>query len=238
MRLHTFTNEGLAEFSQNLLLVKTGAATDLDKDNLFSAINIRKYRIDIDLPEFDPLTSKNEFIVTLTRILEPIELRKELYNSYLWSWLSAYYFDLVCPFEVDRRNPKAEERHILSSENWRRYYRHLIAAPVRLYTELGDLAVGYLDGKIDVHGEYFEQLASAQDIATSPGIIEAANILFWDFNGNRFKHGSRGKDKPGTIRRFARDVIPQYQMTYDLNSMRGQEIVSLLPHEFDRWLED
>lgn len=181
MKLHFFTKDGLTEFSQNLLLIKSGLTMDLDKDQLFSNINVRKHRVDIDLPEFNPSTSKYDFIVSLTTILEPIELRKEFYNSNLWSWLSAYYFDLVCPPEGDRRYPKAEERHILSPENWRRYYRHLIAAPVRLFTELGELAVGYLDGDINVHGEYFEQLASAQDIATSPGIIEAANILFWDY---------------------------------------------------------
>ena len=236
MKLHTFTKEGLSEFSQNLLLIKSGVTIDLDKESLFSNINIKKHRVDIELPEFDQSTSKYDFIVSLTNTLEPIELRKEFYNTYLWSWLSAFYFDLVCPVEGDERSPKAEERHILSSENWRRYYRHLIAAPVRLFTELGELAVCYLKGDINVHGEYFEQLASAQDIATSPGIIEAANILFWDFDRGTFKFGSRGKDRPGTIRRFARDIIPQFQMTYDLNSMSGEEIVDLLPAEFDRWL--
>jgi hypothetical protein len=60
--------------------------------------------------------------------------------------------------------------------------------------------------------------------------------LFWDFDKKSFKLGSRGKEKPGTIRRYARDIIPQFQMTYDLNSMHGKEIVDLLPSEFDRWL--
>lgn len=236
MKLHTFTKEGIIEFRQNLIEIRSGATNDLDNNRLFSDININKYEIDIDLPDFDPVTSKYDFIVSLTDTLQPIDLRKEFYNSFLWSWLSAFYFDLVCPLEEGIRHPKAEERHILSSENWRRYYRHLIAAPARLYIELGELSVGYLDGSINVHGEYFEQLASTQDIATSPGIIEAANILFWDFERRSFKHGSRGKDRPGTIRRFARDIIPQFQMTFDLNSMSGQEIVNLLPSEFDRWL--
>ena len=236
MKLHTFTKEGLLEFQQNLILIKAGATNDLDEERLFTAINNKKHEIDIDLPEFSSTTTKYDFIIALTQALEPIELRRELYNSYLWSWLSAFYFDLVCPLENGFRSPKAEERHILSAENWRRYYRHLIAAPVRLYKELGGLSIGYLDGSINVHGEYFEQLASAQDIATSPGIIEAANILFWNFDKKSFKTGSRGKDKPGTIRRYARDIIPQFQMTYDLNSMNGKEIVELLPPEFKKWL--
>jgi hypothetical protein len=236
MKLYTFTSEGIDEFRKNLILIKSGEATDLDKESLFSAKNIRRYEIDIELPEFNPGTSKRDFIIILTNSLQPLELRKEYYNTFLWSWLTAFYFDLVCPLEEDVRHPKAEERYILSSNDWRRYYRHLIASPLRLYFELGDLSIGYLDGNINVHGEYFEQLASTQDIATSPGIIDASTILFWDFERGTFKHGSRGKDRPGTIRRFARDIIPQFQMTYDLNSMRGQEIVELLPPEFDRWL--
>ena len=51
-------------------------------------------------------------------------------------------------------------------------------------------------------------------------------------SGN-LKRGAAGKGA-GSARRFVR-IIRQYQMTYDLNSMNGKEIVELLPYEFAKW---
>jgi len=39
---------------------------------------------------------------------------------------------------------------------------------------------------------------------------------------------------PGTLYRFI-DVVQQLGLTYDLYSMTGDQILQLLPSEFDRW---
>jgi hypothetical protein len=41
---------------------------------------------------------------------------------------------------------------------------------------------------------------------------------------------------PGSLYRFI-DVIQQLDVTYDLYSMSGPEVVSLLPEEFSSWLD-
>jgi len=236
MKLHILTEEGLTEFRYYLNGLRTGEIADLDRDNLFTENLSIQFEKEIEM--FDlKVNSKKEFIIELIEMLKDINLKENYYNVELWSWISVYYFDIVCPKINDLRKPGADDRHILNPDNWQRYYRHLIAAPIRLYLELRELAIGYLDGSPNTHGEFFEQLASSQELATSPSVIEAANILFWDNEKKEFKRGSRGKNKPGTIRRYARDIIPQFQMTYDLNSMSGEEIIELLPDEFSGWLE-
>jgi hypothetical protein len=42
------------------------------------------------------------------------------------------------------------------------------------------------------------------------------------------------KSSPGTLLRFI-DIIQQLDLTYDLYSMSGEEILALLPPEFDKW---
>ncbi|MFO7599969.1 MAG: hypothetical protein R6X27_09205 [Candidatus Desulfacyla sp.] len=42
------------------------------------------------------------------------------------------------------------------------------------------------------------------------------------------------KNAPGTLYRFI-DVVQQLDLTYDLYSMTGEQILQLLPNEFDRW---
>lgn len=62
-------------------------------------------------------------------------------------------------------------------------------------------------------------------------------MLYWDDQKNTIKKRARNKTGPGVLRRFTKDIIPQFQMTYDLNSMNGEEILNLLPSEFNDWLD-
>ena len=60
-------------------------------------------------------------------------------------------------------------------------------------------------------------------------------LLYFDEERGRPKVGAAVKTKkPGTLRRFV-DVIRQFDLTYDFYSMTGQEILALLPAEFDRF---
>jgi len=107
-----------------------------------------------------------------------------------------------------------------------------------LFAELDGLSKIYLAGPPYRHGDLLEQLASRQEIATNKGIVEAATILYWDDQKNTIKKGARNKTGPGILRRFIKDIIPQFQMTYDLNSMNGEGLISLLPAEFNEWLDN
>jgi hypothetical protein len=89
--------------------------------------------------------------------------------------------------------------------------------------------------KANRHGDILEQLASRQEIATVKGILEAVILLYWDTNKNHPKLGTTNRNKIGNLRRFTGSIMPQFQMTYDLNSMNGIDILKLLPHEFDEW---
>jgi len=95
--------------------------------------------------------------------------------------------------------------------------------------------VQFLIGSFAKRGEVTEQFGAYQEIALNKGIIDAANILYWDNVTKNLKRGAAGKGGRSS-RRLVR-IIRQYQMTYDLNSMKGKEIVSLLPGEFAKWNE-
>lgn len=64
--------------------------------------------------------------------------------------------------------------------------------------------------------------------------MEAAYALYFDNTSQKPKRGSLMKNSPGTLYRFI-DVVQQLDLTYDLYSMTGDQILQLLPGEFDRW---
>jgi hypothetical protein len=84
----------------------------------------------------------------------------------------------------------------------------------------------------DETGDFLAQLMGRQEIGTNRAVIEAAKTLYWDDDKKRPKRGSSPQEhKPGTLRRFI-DVLQQFDLTYDLYSISGEELIRLLPDEF------
>jgi hypothetical protein len=82
-------------------------------------------------------------------------------------------------------------------------------------------------------GEIVEQLSARQEIAACPAVIAAASELYNDAERRTFKKGAAGRSR-GSIVRLIK-VLQQYQLTYDLYSLSGRQLVSMLPSEFDRF---
>lgn len=170
-------------------------------------------------------------------IVDTLSLQKNkhlYYNVGLWTWLSAFYFDQVCPMHNGQRKPGQEARHVLQEpKNYKVYYRHLLAGPARIYAELGDKGRIFLAGDLAKRGDLVEQLQAYQNIGLNRSIIEAADNLYWDEAKHNLKRGV-GSKGPGSPRRFV-NVIGQFELTYDLNSMKSESILELLPNEFKKW---
>jgi hypothetical protein len=92
-----------------------------------------------------------------------------------------------------------------------------------------------LAGPLHVHGEAAEQLGAYQDVITCKPLIAAIASLAWDIDRARLKRGFSGSG-PGSARRVP-VIAKQFRLTYDLDAMRSEQILELLPREFDRFKE-
>ncbi|MBN2491779.1 MAG: hypothetical protein JXQ29_13110 [Planctomycetes bacterium] len=152
----------------------------------------------------------------------------------LWSWLSLYYFDQVCPPARDgSRKPGRDYRHILDPD-FRYAHRHLLAGPFGVYRLHGERAALLLCTRVHVENRFHHELASRQSFISNPAILEAAHRLY-EGRRRRPKRGAQGgRAEPGTLGRFI-DVVQQLEVNYDLYSMDPEAILDLLPPEFDSW---
>ena len=119
-------------------------------------------------------------------------------------------------------------------------HRHLIGGAYVVYTvyDLGeDISQLLLSTPPYIESKFNHELATRQSFITNKGIMEAAFRLYFDPSLKKPKRGAQLKKKaPGTLYRFI-DVIQQLDLNYDLYSMTGNEIISILPAEFDKWKE-
>ena len=227
-------DEGIRKFRQYLEDLREGSASAPPRDILTDAWCSAKLTINIEI-ENKTFSNRMEAAKYLYEILRPLGHSKMDQNVGLWSWLSLYYFDQVCPpIAGGKRRPGHISRHILDLDS-RRYYRHLLAGPVNVFKLHGNKALLLLGNPVHRPTKFFEEFSSRQVFITNSGVIEAANLLYYDYQKNIAKRGAAVTTrKAGTVHRFI-DVIQQLDLNYDLYSMNGEEILGLLPPEFNKW---
>lgn len=99
-----------------------------------------------------------------------------------------------------------------------------------LVREHGDTVRYMLSNPLWKRGEFTEQLTGRSYFLSCKGIMQAANLLYADNIRNTWKRGAASK-KDGSVRRFGL-VVRQFELTYDVISLSGAEIIGLLPKEF------
>lgn len=170
---------------------------------------------------------------TLAPVGPPNQLRSD---KGLWSWLALAWIDELAPAVLGRRTMKATPRWILAAEDYSRYYRHLLAGPYSIYAAhiaAPEVAQAVLATAVEKPGEIVEQFASRQMLVSSPGVMGALTSLYYDPTTERLRKGSAGKDA-GSSRRFAM-MLQQFDLTFDIYEMTADELLELLPAEFDRF---
>jgi hypothetical protein len=155
----------------------------------------------------------------------------------LWAWLALFYFEQLCPSDRSgRARPGERARWIPLVEDFRRYYRHLIAGPYRVFKAHRDepeRALALLCGPPHEVSEVYRELAGRQELVTNSAVIAAVTRIYYDDAKGKLKRVGTSRT-PGSVRRFV-EVLMQLDVTWDLYSMSADELIVMLPPEFDRF---
>lgn len=235
MNLSRFNRQGLVAFSGFLEEVREGRRSDTPNGMLVDPALTETISDSEEISRDRVFDTRLQMALYLDPILNNVFDGDDMNETGVWAWLSAAFFDTVCPEDDSGiRRPGRDYRHI-PSEDWRHFYRHLIRGPIRIYrlfAQKPENALIVLCQHPAAPGEFVEQLAARQERITNPGIIEAANRLYFDGEIGKPRRGSAPNwPKPGTLRRFGQ-LLDQLDLTYDLYSMSADDLLELLPGEF------
>lgn len=232
--VRSLNEKGIKRFRDYLQEIRVGAFLQPPTDILINSVYSSGIDVDIEVENiiFKDKHEMARYFYDRLHMLSHSEVEQ---NAGFWSWLALFYFDQLCPpSNSGKRSPGQDYRYILET-GFRYYHRHLLLGPYNIYLIHGDSAPLLLSGTIDKSSKYFLELSSRQGLITNRGVIEAANLLYFDHKQKKPKRGAAvALRKPGTIRRFI-DVIQQLDLTHDLYSMSGEEVIALLPSEFNKW---
>jgi hypothetical protein len=219
------SNPSNAEWNTNLKLKIDKILFDSDITSEFG-----DYEIDRD-KKFE---NRYDFGEYLYGIFKSKHIEKEIG---MLSWLALLFFDQICKKsgKSNRLQILSKYRYIPEIENSWRFYRHLVLTPILVWQRLKEDSILLLSNPLYESGDAVEQLMSRQDFIANENILSVARKLYFDENKNKLKPRAFSDSEPGNAKRLARDIVPQLSMTYDLYDSPIEQILNLLPEEFDIW---
>lgn len=236
MKLHRFNKDGVDAFaayrSQLALEPKLLPPVNMLEDAALTEL----IPADIDVPRRN-FSTRLEAGRFFNELIEAAGVGIPERDAGLWTWLTLFFFDEVCPPDGNgSRNPQDEARLLPLLDNHQRFYRHLLLGPyliVRAHRDDPNRAIAMLCNPLWKPGEIVEQLASRKELVTNHAVAEVATRLYYDPASGSFKRGA-GSSVKGAARRLAA-LLNQLDLTYYLYGMTADELLTLLPKEFDRF---
>lgn len=223
----------VARFSAYLARLRQRCIENPPRELLEDSASTTELSVEIAIAD-QPFPSRRALGDHLCKLLAPMPHEELEQSTGLWTWLSLYWFDQLCPQREDgTRRPGNDYRHIPDFGRYR--YRHLLYGPYHVYRRHGPLSVVLLSGPVHADSHLYQAITGRQDLIANRGVIEAALLLYVDRRIAGLKRGCQpSRPHPGTIRRFV-NVLQQLDLTFDIYGMTGRQIVDLLPPEFDPW---
>jgi hypothetical protein len=181
-----------------------------------------------------PFKSRYDMAEHLVNAFRDIDIQPLIADSGFWSWIALAWFDQLCPRIRGGGYKPSEYYNYVLSPDYRHRPRHALRTSWELVLGHGENARFVLSGDPRSRGEIAEQLAARQKLMAYTGVIAGASELYWDPDRMTFKKGVTARDKGGTITRLI-NFLDQIDLTYDLYSLKSEELLELLPPEFERF---
>jgi hypothetical protein len=233
--LSRFAPAGLNEFVK---WIRSGAPGTVPPELLDDSGFSERLPGEIAMPPTQFL-DRYEFGVALVQLLDGQDQQTVSFDQGLWSWLAAFFFELLCPRDDDGKRTLRKDYVYTLSES-RIYYRHLVRTPWFLVKTHGErcrfllIARGGDPAPLSRQSYLLDQLAARQFVISSPSLIGAAARLYSDQRTGRPTRGAGAKGS-GSPRRLAL-IANQLSLTYDIHDMPVDRLMKILPEEFGaRW---
>ena len=190
--------------------------------------------------EARPFANRREAAQYLAARLDPLGTEKVAGNAHLWSWLGMFYLEEMRRDRTRRQNEYPEAAYLIAPQSHdsrdRSHHRLMIAYDV--WTQCGEDAWLLLNEPVGSMGQFALRIVQSPEIFRSKGVVALAHLLYADKATRRLRPGSLGSSRasapPGSLPRLI-NVLNQLSMTYDVYGMTAEQLLPLLPQEFDRF---
>lgn len=237
MKLHRFTDHGLAAFADYLNTLTKVPNAPVPGGLLTAPQNVDIVSPGVDI-ESRVFANRMEAAVYLDSMLSRLSSSDIQRDVNLWSWLTLFYFDQVCPSRAngDRIVGAQRAKWIPEVEESRRFYRHAVLGPYLAYRAHRDSparASVLLSDPMHITTSEAFRLFIETTFINMKGPVELATEFYFNPATRKLRRGA-GTKRAGGLRRYI-GVLQQLDVTFDLHRLGATQLKRLLPSEFDKW---
>lgn len=234
--LRRFNNAGIAEFVRRIETLRAGGIAEIDD----AFVTDRKFtdpivpEVTIDRPAFKTKRDAGVYLSERTRSTRAL-LGDD--DRGLWTWLSAWHWDAVCPIREDgSRKVLAPYSYIFGHLFEKRKTQHLLAVAVRLFEAATNSRL-LLDTPVNSLTSLVEQVSTRLAMTRIRGFFDLLDLLYFDPNTRKAKPGAVDARtvRPGDLRHRLPARIRQLEVTHDLTNLNAEQLLNLLGDEFRQW---
>lgn len=235
-QVRRFNESGVREFTERLESLRGGHTALIDEalllDPQWSAPTDPNVMI-----EQHSFTTKKGIAEYLYPAIRPILDAIGEQDPGLWAWLSAFFWDSVCPQAADgKRKVLSPYHYVFGYANEQNSKKHLIAMSVKLYAAAPDC-------RLLLHTPCYSATKIAESVSTRlsfmrlPGLLQLLDRLYWDEAKGRPKPNVADPRvvHPGDLDSRLPSRIRQLELTYDLTDLNADQLLNLLGDEFKAW---
>ena len=233
MQVRRFNADGIESFRKELAECRLQPSRDIPFELLTDRVLTETFSPQIEV-EPQVFMTKKDAAVYFHRILEGVPKQQLLDDAGLWSWLSLYFFDLVCPKRGGVRKVRNDYTYVYEAKSIRHFYRHLLFVSWRTL----DIAPTHnrllLGTSISSLDKFSSEVIKRLYLTRIPCFFEVLDRLYWDDKRGRARPGVTDFQKvtPGNLVHRLPTRIRQLEKTYDLHTLSADQLISLLGKEF------
>ncbi len=234
--LRRFNAAGIAEFVRRIETLRAGGVAEIDD----AFVTDRKLtdpivpEVSMDRPAFKTKRDAGAYLSERTRGARATHGDDD---GGLWTWLSAWHWDAVCPVRADQsRKALGAFYYVYGHSFLQNRYKHLLAVACGMY-ELCPSSRLILDTPLCSLTKVVECVSTRLFFRRIPGLLILLDRLYFDPTRETAKPGLIDSRvvRPGDITHRLPARIRQIEVTHDLTNLTAEQILNLLGDEFRQW---
>jgi hypothetical protein len=179
------------------------------------------------------LATKADAARYLSSVLAPLPDAEVAENAGLWTWLTLFFFDDVCPPRNGRRTVKNDYHYIFEPKNPRHFYRHLLFISWRVVKVAPVHNRLFLSSSLSILDKVTTEVMKRLYVTRIPCAFEVLDRLYWNDARGKARAGIVGQEiRRGDLTHRFPLRIRQLEKTYDLLSLSAEQLLELLGDEF------
>lgn len=234
MIVRQFRDHGIKAFRDFLAACRENYATPVPRAMLEDDSLTEPLPVSVEVTPRRLLT-KADAANYLASVLKPMSIHEVEENAGLWTWLTLFFFDEVCPERAGRRSVKNDYHYVFEPKNSRHFYRHLLFISWRVLRVAGEHNRLFLGSSLSTLDKMTTEVMKRLFLTRIPCMFEVLDRLYWDEDRGKARVGVVSHQvRPGDLMHRFPLRIHQLEKTYDLLSLNADQLIELLGDEFQQ----